>query len=172
MYFIKFGAIITFSFLLVMIIGCRNTQGGKGQQSQLEKTEKISAYGISLTRESSPKEVANLLIKGLDNDDKNILSKLVAVKYEMKEIEKIFHKYGKKANVTPEKTATITVLGWMATYAFFEKGQTTITEEKIEGDKSYVYAIGQKPNGAKRTLEIRMIREDGWWKIQAGLREY
>jgi len=169
MRFAKFGPIIAFSFLLVTIAGCRNTQKETGQQSQ---PEKVSAYGITLIRESSPREVANLLIKGLDNDDKNILSKLVAVKYGAEEVEKIFRKYGKKSNISPEKSTALAVSGWMATYAFFEQGQTAITGDKTEGDKAYVYATGRnQTSGANQNLEIRMVREDGWWKIQPGLQQ-
>jgi len=132
--------------------------------------EKIAAYGLTLTTESSPIEVAKLLVKGLDNEDKGLLTKLVAVKYEMKEMEKIFHKYGRKSNLTPEKVAIVVSSGWLATYLSFQSGKTILVKEKIEGNNAIVYATGINLKGEKQILEIKMVREDNWWKVQSGLK--
>ncbi len=155
-----------FILFLIIIFSCSQ------KKTEERKIEKIFAYGITLTKESSPKEVANLLIKGLDNEDEELLKKLVAVDYETKEIEKIFKNQGKKAKINKEEVADLTVSGWLLTYTFFEKGKTRVIEEEIEGDFAYVYASGIKPNGKERTIEIRMVKEEGFWKIQAGLKEY
>ncbi len=154
--------------LLLITTGCRSEE----KIVPKSEAEKISAYGITLTRESSPREVAHLLVKGLDNEDRELLSKLVAVKHEMEEVKNLFREYGRAYKGSPEKVAASVAAGWMATYLFFQSGQTAVTDERIEGDKASVYATGRKLNGEIRTLEIRMIREDGWWKVQAGLHEF
>uniref|UniRef100_A0A7C6ECP3 DUF4878 domain-containing protein n=1 Tax=candidate division WOR-3 bacterium TaxID=2052148 RepID=A0A7C6ECP3_UNCW3 len=159
--------IVIISILLVSLFGCGGKRKEAGQQNQ---PDTISAYGITLTKESSPKEVASLLIKGLDNDDEDVLTKLVAVKNEMAEIKKVFQKHGQRAKkLTPEDVASLTAKGWMASYAFLEPGWTKITDETIEGDRAYVYCVARNPKGRERNFEIRLIREDGWWKVTAGL---
>ncbi|MEO0131262.1 MAG: hypothetical protein ABIK76_06190, partial [candidate division WOR-3 bacterium] len=115
-----------FILFLIIIFSCSQ------KKTEERKIEKIFAYGITLTKESSPKEVANLLIKGLDNEDEELLKKLVAVDYETKEIEKIFKNQGKKAKINKEEVADLTVSGWLLTYTFFQKGKTRVIEEEIE----------------------------------------
>jgi len=156
---------VILSILLVIFVNW-----GRQEDSQQNQPNIISAYGITLTKESSPREVASVLIKGLDNDDEVGLTKLVAVKNEMAEIEKIYQKYGQRAKkLTPEKVAITTAKGWIACYAIFEPGRTRIIGEKVEGEKAYVYCVGIDPQRKERAFEIRMVREDGWWKVIAGL---
>jgi len=146
--------------------GCDKRKGA-GEKTQ---PDTISAYGITLTEESTPEEVAGLLIRGLDNDDKDVLTRLVAIKNEMVEIKKIYQKLGQRPkDLTPEGVAIITAKGWIASYAIIEPGRTEITGERIEGERASVYCAGIDQQGKKRTFEIRLVREDGWWKVTAGL---
>jgi|UniRef100_A0A7C3UW02 hypothetical protein len=149
------------SLLLISIVGC--------PREKKKEPEKISAYGLTLTKNSPPKEVAGLLIKGLDNEDESLLVRLVAIKYEMREVEEILKSFSKR--LTPERVASLTASGWLLTYSFFLPGKTRIEEERIEGDSAYVYARGEKRDGRMKTLEVKMVREDGWWKVTAGLKE-
>lgn len=143
---------------------------GRQEGSQQNQPNIISAYGITLTRESSPREVASVLIKALDNNDEVMLTKLVAIKNEMEEFKKIYQRYGQRAKkITPEKVAITTAKGWIASYAIFEPGRTRIIGVKVEGEKAYVYCVGINSQGKERAFEIRMVREDGWWKVIAGL---
>ena len=63
----------------------------------------------------------------------------------------------------------LTVVGWRSSYAFFQNGQTTPTRQVIEGDNAVVFARGTRPDGEPATLEIKLLREDGLWKVRAGL---
>jgi hypothetical protein len=156
---------------LTLFSGCRRSPEGKTEEG-ITQPEEISGYGITLTRESTPEEVAQLLIKGLDNKDTGLLKQLVAVKYETEAVDAIYSKYGKKSSVTPEKAAGLAVAGWQATYAFFKAGQTTITKTEVQGDTATVYATAKGvTNLENRYIRINLVREDNWWKATAGIKE-
>jgi hypothetical protein len=151
--------------------GCRRSPESKTEEGYTQP-EEISAYGTTLTKESPPEQVAELLIKGLDNKDTELLKKLVAVRHEMEAVEAIYSKYGKKSNISPDKSAALAVAGWQATYSFFKEGQTTITKTEIDGDTAAVYATAKGgTNMENRYIRINMVKEDGWWKATAGIKE-
>ncbi|MCM8784993.1 MAG: hypothetical protein NC827_09510 [Candidatus Omnitrophica bacterium] len=144
--------------------------GGKVMGNNL--LEKISGYGITVTKDSSPAKIAELMIKGLDNEDIELLKQLVAVKHEKKEVDAIFAKYGKKSTVIPDEIANTVVAGWLLTYSFFAKGKTIITKTDIQGDRAIVYATAKgRVNLEDRHIRINFIKEDGWWKATAGIHQ-
>jgi len=155
--------------LFLVLPGCRSkkengTAGGSPQP------EKISAYGMTLTAESYPGKVAELFIKALDNGDTDILKKLVAVEDARKETDAIFGKYGKASDMTSEKVTGLVTAGWKASYAFFREGQTSITNIKVE-DVAVVYAMAvNKSTGKNVKILICLVRENGWWKVKAGIK--
>jgi len=127
-------------------------------------------YPSSLSDSSTPSEVAALLIKALDEENEEVLTALVAAKSEAEAIGSIFSKYGRRSSITPEKAARVAAAGWQATYAFFEKGATAVAEEQISGETAVVRANGRNAStGEAQSLTITLIREDGLWKIRAGL---
>ena len=63
----------------------------------------------------------------------------------------------------------MTAAGWRATYMFFEENETHVEHETIERDTASVFASGKTPVGKARTLKITLLREDGLWKVRAGL---
>lgn len=151
-------------FLILTLITC----GGQGKTGPTNQPDTISAFGIILTEESPPRDVARLLIQALDNDDEQILTKLVAVKYEAQAIARIRQQLaalGKK--LTPEKIAVITAAGWRGTYLSFTPGRTRITGEIILGETAYVNIIATTIQGKEQPNAIKMVREDNRWKIPA-----
>jgi len=162
---------VTLLITLVLVSGCRRggrseTAGGGSQPSE------ISAYGITLTKESPPGKVAELLIKGLDNGDTELLKKLVAVKHETAAVDAIYGKYGKKSSITPDKAASLAVAGWKATYSFFKKGETTVTKTDLQGETATINATAKGgTNLEERHIRINLVMEDGWWKVTAGIKE-
>lgn len=153
-----------FLFLFILLIlSC---------EKKTKKDESFEVYGVKIDRNTEPMEIAKILIKALDEDDYNVLKKLVAVKTEKKAIIDIFKKYSQKPRITEdEKIINLVVSGWILTYSFFKKGNTIITGDKVGGDSAFVYATGIKLNGSISSFEIKFIREDGYWKVLAGLRE-
>ena len=140
--------------------------GGEG-----EGKESVSPYPASLSGTSSPSDVTAVLIEALDGGDGDTLQGLVAVKAEAAMIEAIFRKHGRKHNARPEEAARLAAAGWGASYAFFKKGATAVIGEQVNGEQALVRAKGQLgANGQPRGLEIRLIREDGVWKVRAGLK--
>ncbi|MGB9824186.1 MAG: hypothetical protein ACPLN0_07060 [Candidatus Hydrothermia bacterium] len=130
----------------------------------------ITGYGLTLNRESPPEDVAKFLIMALDHADVGLLCKLVAVEHESEELKKILRVREGSVSFKAEDVESLVVAGWMATYAFFEKGQTFVTEVKTIDGECIVMARGIKPTGEK-TMEIRMVKENGWWKVMGGFRE-
>ena len=152
-----------------LFAGCSRPEEGSVEDTY-SHPEEISGYGITLTKDSSPEEVAALLIKGLDNEDTILLKQLVAVKHEKKEMSAIYERYGKESPVTLESAANLAVKGWQMTYSFLAKGQTSITKTDIHGDTATVHAMAKgHVNFEDRYIRIKLIKEDGWWKVAAGI---
>lgn len=134
------------------------------------KQQDISGYGITLKKESTPEEVAELLISGLDHEDEELLKKLVAVKYAKEDIDSIFRKRLRKSDVTYDQAAGFAVDGWIMTYTFCSKGETRIISTTIDGDKATVIASGRyRSTGESNRIRIDLRREEGWWKVQHGI---
>ncbi len=157
--------LLFFAFILfcVLPVGCKRSEpGAEGGGAE--------AYDTGLTPESTPSEVVELAIKGLDEGNKELLLALVAAKDAAKGMDEIYRKYGKESPISSEATAGMAVAGWGMTYSFFRKGATEIVEEQINGDKAAVRARGvYDKTGKPGMLRFDLIREDGLWKIKAGL---
>ena len=139
---------------------------GKSQEGQPAISLK---YPSDLSAESTPKEVAGVFIRALDEDDGATLLGLVAAKAEAEAVNEIYRKHGKDADTSPETAARLAASGWKATYAFFQDGETEVVREAVTGDTADVFASGKAPDGKERTLKIKLLREDGLWKVKAGL---
>jgi len=158
--------------LLAAISGCGNENGDEKSsqaQSPKESASVLLSYPSSLSAKSSPSDVAKVLIEALDADDKETLLGLVAVNKGMADIEAIYRKHGRRSNLKPEGAVVMAVAGWQATYAFFEKNQTQVERETINGDTAEVFAAGKSPVGKSCTLKIILLREEGLWKVRPGL---
>jgi hypothetical protein len=110
-----------------------------------------------------------VLIKALDEGDERTLVGLVAAKAELKEIDAIYQKHGKRTTMTLEDAAKAAAAGWKLTYAFFQAGKTEVVRQVMGDDSAVVYAKGVALDGKARTLKINLLREDGVWKISGGL---
>lgn len=154
------------------VAGCGKGEDGEAapQEPGAEQSPQASAaYPAGLSSSSTPTEVAQVLIKGLDEEDEGTLLGLVAAKAVAKDIEAIFAKHGRKSKGASKEAAGLAVAGWQATYAFYESGQTTVTREELTGETATVFAAGKAPDGSSKTLKINLVREDGVWKVKAGL---
>ena len=156
--------------LVAMAWGCGKGQEGEGAPpAETSTAGPAAAYPSALSAASSPTEVAQVLIKALDEEDKGTLLGLVAVKAVAKDIEAIYQKHGKTSKGAPKAAPGLAAAGWGATYAFYQTGQTTVTREEVTGESASVFAGGKAPDGSPKTLKIKMVREDGVWKVRGGL---
>lgn len=152
--------------------GCAKKSGNEDAASGKNREEQPAIslkYPSNLSAESTPKEVAGVLIRALDEDDEATLLGLVAAKAGAEAVNEIYRKYGRNADTRPETAAWLAASGWRATYAFFQKEKTEVVREVVTGDTADVFAGGKAPDGKERTLQIRLLREDGLWKVKAGL---
>ncbi len=158
--------------LVVVVSGCGgdtdDNESGSGGSSEGQSSGLLE-YPSNLSGDSSPEQVATVLITALDEKDKGTLLGLVATKAASAKIDAIFRKHGRARRTEPVKAAGLTVVGWGSTYAFFQNGQTKVKRQAIEGDNAIVFASGKRPDGKAATLKIKLIREGGLWKIRAGL---
>ena len=151
---------------LLALSGCE----GKGTETQAE-SKALAPYPSSLSTQSSPSQVAEVLIQALDAGDDQVLQGLVAVQREAEAIDRIYGKYGKKHATTPADAAALAASGWKASYAWFAPGTTYVVRENINGDTAWVKAQGVNPTTRKaRELVISMVQEEGVWKVAAGLK--
>ena len=127
------------------------------------------AYPPALSEKSSPRDVAQVLIGALEANEKGTLAGLVAVKSATKEIEAIYRRHGRKSPMNEEKAAALAVSGWRATYSFLQAGETRVAEERITGEKAEVLADGKTREGKPCRLKVVLVREDGLWRVRAGL---
>ena len=165
------GRMVTVLAALLLAICCLPWMGGCGGEGGEEETEAfLPSYPPGLSAQSSPRQVAEALIQALDERDGQTLLGLVAIEHGGSEIDAIYQKYGRESEKTPEQVARLTISGWGATYAWFQKGATRVTAEQISGDTATVDAQGVNPNtGRPRLLQIEMVRENGLWKVKPGL---
>jgi len=158
-------AVLVCSLCCVLWVGGCGSSGGEEEAGVA-----VPSYPPGLSAESSPREVAETLIRALDADDQQTLLGLVAVKHSAAEIGAIYRKYGRESDMDPAEVARLAVSGWAATYAWFEVGATRVTGEWETGDTTTVEAEGLNPStGRPRLLQIEMMREDGVWKVASGL---
>ena len=136
-----------------------------GTEGSLE----VAPYPAALSEVSTPREVAGVLVKALDEEDKATLLGLVAIKAAAREVEAIYQKYGKQSKIKPAGNAALAAGGWQATYSFVQAGQTQVKGEHITGDSAIVTAAAIGADGTPRTLTIKLVREDGLWKALPGI---
>ena len=151
--------------LVVALGGC----GGGGVEKEPED-EAIPPYPAGLSSQSSPSQVAEVLIQALDGGNDEVLRGLVAVKHEIAAVDGIYSKYGRDHDTPPAEAIGLTVAGWNMSYAWYQPGATRVSWEQIDGDNAVVGAQGVNPQtGRARELTIKLVREDGVWKVAAGL---
>ena len=164
------GALIVIVAATLVAAGCgRGKEESEATPAPETPAAGTPAYPAGLSATSSPKDVAAVLIKALDDDDNGTLLGLVAVKAASQDVNAIYEKHGRKSGLTPEKVAKLAIGGWRLTYNFFEKGQTAVTREQITGNTATVFADGKAPDGTPKTMKINLVREDGLWKVMPGL---
>lgn len=143
------------------IVGC----GGKTPE-----IKEITGYGLIVNGDSRPGEIAALLIAALDNQDKELLGKLVAVDDAVNEMKKIYQKHPRKTPPTEENAIRMTVTGWQMTYSFFRPQETVVLSETMDENRATVTLNGRnKTTGQTRQISVNLLREKGWWKIRPGL---
>jgi len=159
------------ALLLLLVPACGKGKGDQEAQQQASAEESGAAfeYPSQLSRESSPEDVARVLIRALEEEDKETLAGLVAVKAEMAAVEAIYRRHGLRADTDPRSVAALAASGWSLTYAFMRPGETTVDHASVEGDSAVVVARATRADGAPCTLRIRLVREDGLWKVSGGI---
>ena len=159
------GVLVVLAWSALVLGGC----AGRGEETD-NAEEAVPPYPASLSAQSSPSQVAAVLIQGLDQGNDAVLQGLVAVKREIQAIDGIYRKHGKEHETPASDAARLTVSGWKASYAWYQPGATHVTREVVKGDTATVWAQGLNPNtGRARELTINMVWEDGVWKVAAGL---
>jgi len=147
------------AMLGVLLSGC-----GSGDGEDTPAPSPPPPYPASLSTDSTPSEVANVLIKALDEKDTKTLQGLVAVRTAGKELKAIDRRPGKEYG--PAKVAALVAAGCRATYAFFKKGETEVTGADITDEIATVRARGKNKEDKPMGLVLPMVREDGLWKIK------
>jgi hypothetical protein len=167
-----FAIVLAWAALIATALGC----GGGGDDGDEASTDgaptAVIDYPEELSAASTPTEVAEVLIRALDEGDNETLGGLVAAKAEAEAINEIFAKHGRRGNTRPESAAALALSGWKASYATFRKGETEVEREVVDGDTATVFAKGVLRIGQPQRLKIRMLREgppEGAWKVRAGL---
>jgi hypothetical protein len=167
-----FAIVLAGAALAAVAVGC----GGGGDDEDEASTDgaptAVIEYPEELSSASTPTEVAEVLIRALDEGDNETLGGLVASKAEAEAINKIFAKHGRRGNTRPESAAALALSGWRASYATFRKGETEVEREVVDGDTATVFTRGMLRVGKSQGLKIRMLREgppEGAWKVRAGL---
>jgi hypothetical protein len=152
---------------VIVIIAALSIVGCGGNTPEIKE---ITGYGLIVTRESRPEEIAALLIAGLDNQDKELLGKLVAVDDAVNEMKKIYQKHPRKTPPSEENAVRMTVTGWQMTYSFFRPEETVVLSETTDENRATVTLSGRnKTTGQTRQISVNFLREKGWWKIRPGL---
>ena len=126
-------------------------------------------YPAELSADSSPSDVAGVLIRALEEEDMATLLGLVAVKAESEAFEAIFRRHGREARTDYSRAAAMTAAGWGMSYGFVQNGSTEIVNESVDGDKAVVHATGTLQGGDACKLRIKLVREDAVWKVRAGI---
>jgi len=127
------------------------------------------SYPAALSESSTPSDVAQVLIKGLDEGDNKTLIGLVA-KESIEEIDAMTQKL--RGNSKPKEGSGVAMIvaGWKMTCSFSQPSSTQVVNEDISGDNAIVYLLAHNATtGAEQHLEVKMVREEGLWKVKAGI---
>lgn len=128
----------------------------------------VSAYGMTVTSKSSPMQVAELFVAGLDRRDENLVRQLIAAKAEEKKLADIM---GRRARVSAKDAMDVAAAGWIASYSYFEPNVSRVVSQSIHGNEATVEVTGVYGSAREpRTIEIHMVREDGLWRVVGGPR--
>jgi hypothetical protein len=128
----------------------------------------VPPYPAALPEESSPEDVVEVLLAALDGKDEDTLRGLVAVQAEGGAVGEIYRKHGRRSSHSAAEVASMVAAGWQLTYMFFEPGQSMVERVEIEGERGTVTVSGLR-GGNVAYLEVKLVREDGLWKVGAGL---
>ena len=159
------GAVMVLLLGVALAAGC-----GGGNEEEEPAAQALPPYPSELSAASTPSQVAQVLIRALDEGDGETLMGLVAVKREVEAIDGIYRDHGREHETPPEQAAAMVASGWRASYVFYRSGGTRVVEERVRGETAEVRAEGSNATtGKRRLLTVDMIREDGVWKVGAGL---
>jgi len=155
--------------VLALAAGCARVPHEPGAPPVfVGRGQPISAYGIMVYRNSEPREVARLFIAALDNEDSALLRRLIAGKAEKQRLDKFARLRG-IGRATVDDALDVAVLGWLGSYSYFRKESMTVTTQSLSGSEARVSAqVLFGAAGEPRTIEIVLVREDGWWKVSGG----
>ena len=164
------AAIVAWLLVCALLAGCDRSAPTQPSATEQGAAAPEVAYDPGITAQSTPTEVVQRAIQGLDEDNPQLLAALVAARHEAEAVNQIFRRHGKKAATTPQAAAALAAAGWRATYALFKQGATRVEQEHVNGDTAIVIMRGENGlTGAPAMLRFNLIREDGLWKIKAGL---
>ena len=156
------------SLLLVFcLVGClpQPTQTTEPAESEVGSpiVSEISAGGKVVTAASSPKEIAEVALAAISQNDSATLLKLIAVERVRADVLKITR--GKAAfQKQVDNAPKIAVGAIMSEITALEPMPRTVGLESINGEQATVTVSGIRA-GQSQDRTLYFVREGGWWKL-------
>ncbi len=142
--------------------GCA-TQASSSGQGQSEDVSSQSMISSGLTPESTPTDVARVVLESVVGDGSGSINHLMAEKKIAVDIQAITG--GRKnfegfSNDAASKAAALIA----SSLRSLEAGSHEIESESVNGEKATVIISGRKFGQANQQI-LYLVREDGFWKL-------
>ncbi len=122
--------------------------------------------GAGLTPESTPGEVVEVFLRGLRNDDEELIASLTPAETEAEVLREYTRKRGFGAKVTPGAAARLNAAALRRKAALFDPSGAEIISATIGGERATVVVRGRNVRtGEPSLLRVRLIREDDVWRV-------
>lgn len=160
----RFFTFIVSCSILFCAVGCPSRTAAP----QSEPKESISAHGLVIDENSSPRQVAELFVAAAKNNDRVTLANLVALENAKEDLQHITQ--GKKdfAKVV-ERAAKATVSTWLLSLQSYNARTLKVREETINESTATVIIEGENKKGVSVRSTINLIVEHGLWKVLPGI---
>ncbi len=152
-------------FIAGLVLGCTSTGCYESREAstRVEFCSAISLYGMELTSESSPLEVAEVALVAIENEDLDSLVRLVATKRVIADVQKIINgnqAFRRSADDAPRTTAEVVA----ERINLLTPESRTVGKETIDGDEATVVVVGIC-DGEIRQQTLYFTRENELWKL-------
>jgi pyruvate/2-oxoglutarate/acetoin dehydrogenase E1 component len=125
--------------------------------------------GVAITRDSSPEDVAKLLIAAIEKSDTAVLAQLVASQHVRSDTQRITQGRKQFAKVVDNGDA-LAIVGWRAKFSFLKSGSAKVASHSIDGERATVLLEAVNKQDEPVSLEVNLVREADLWKVMPGIK--
>jgi hypothetical protein len=154
------GLVLIAAVVGPVTFGC---SGKEEATTPVEFCSTLNLYGLELTQESPPSDVAEVALAAVENDDLDTLVKLVAAKKVSADVQRITQ--GNQAfRISVDQAPQMTAQVIAEKIHQLTPDSRTIGEETIRGNQASVVVMGIQAGQVGQVI-LHFTRENDLWKL-------